>query len=578
MKKTKLFLALCLAGSLAQAQIIYTIAGDGTQSTNTGNGGFAASAKLDAIDVKVDASGNVYFADGETTIRRISTTGIITVVAGTIPTGSVTGSGYSGDNGPATAAKLNQPNGICFDPSGNLYIADLFNNVIRKVTAIGGQITPSCTITTVAGTGTSGFSGDGFSATSANLHGPTSIAADASSNLYIVDAYNYRIRKVTASTGIITTVAGNGTAGYTGDGSAATAAEITPVGIIVDGSNNLYISDGTNGVIRKVTASTGNISTIAGTGYICSGLSSSDPEENLNGGYRSSDDGGAATSAELSFPQGMSFDGSGNLYIADKHNARIRKINTSGTISTFAGSGTVSYNGAATSCQVPGGFSGDEGIPTSAKLNHPSGVAFDASGNCYIADEFNSRIRKISVLCPANAGPNLTNVQPCCGGFPGVQIGNPSIPGMIYSWAPSTKLSSTTIAQPTSTWTSTTCQIYTVTVSYSLCTTNTSTVQVCAQAFHGTSCCRLAAGIETENQSSVAFTVYPNPASGQATISLYDKATYIQVVDMQGRLLFEGKEIPAGDFKLDISRYNKGVYFISAKLGNTIEKQKLIVE
>ena len=209
---------------------------------------------------------------------------------------------------------------MAVDASGNLYIADTGNNRIRKVSATG-------IITTVAGNGSAGYSGDGGPATSAQLDGPEGVAVDGSGNLYIADTCNNRIRKVSA-TGIITTVAGNGSAGYSGDGGPATSAQLSlPAGVAVDGSGNLYIADSGNNRIRKVSA-TGIITTVAGNG---------------SPGY--SGDGGPATSAQLNQPAGVAVDASGNLYIADSSNNRIRKVSATGIITTVAGNGFDGYSG-----------------------------------------------------------------------------------------------------------------------------------------------------------------------------------------------------------------------------------------
>jgi uncharacterized protein (TIGR03437 family) len=287
--------------------------------------------------------------------------GVITTVAGN---GTA---GYSGDGGPATSAALRLPNGVAVDSSGNLYIADTSNSRIRKVTASTGVIT------TVAGNGTGGYSGDGGSATSAELFAPSGVAVDNSGNLYIADFVNMDIRKVSAS-GIITTVAGGGCAASVtpncgaGDGGPATSAELTgPMGVAVDSSGNLYIADFGNSRIRKVTAGTGIITTVAGSAFV-----------------GSHGDGGPATSAELFLPSGVAVDSSDNLYIADTSNCRIRKVTAStGVITTVAGNGSEIY-------------SGDGGPATSAALFLPTGVAVDSDGNLYIADTHNQRIRKVT--------------------------------------------------------------------------------------------------------------------------------------------------------------------------------------
>jgi hypothetical protein len=250
------------------------------------------------------------------------------------------------------------------DGSGNLFIADTYNDRIRKVSSSG-------IITTVAGNATSGYfndgSGDGGAATNASLYYPTGVAVDGSGNLFIADRYDNRIRKVSPS-GIITTVAGNAIYGYSGDGGAATNAGLHyPTGVTVDGSGNLFIADSYNSRIRKVSPS-GIISTVAG-----------------NGTYGYSGDGGAATNAALTYPSGVSVDGSDNLFIAESDISRIRKVSSSGVITTVAGNGT-------------DGYSGDGGAATAAALYGPRGVSVDSSGNLFIADYSNSRVRKAMVF------------------------------------------------------------------------------------------------------------------------------------------------------------------------------------
>ena len=284
--------------------------------------------------------------------------------AGAISTAAGTGTyGYSGDGGPATSAEEAEPSDVIFDTAGNAYIAEWANSRIREISASTGYIN------TVAGDGTPGYSGDGGAATSAEIYNPGGLAMDSSGNIYIADTNNYRIRKVTASTEIITTVAGNGTSGYSGDGGAATSAELSyPEKVAVDGSGNIYIADYYNERIRKVTASTGIITTVAGNG---------------TAGY--SGDGGPATSAELSSPAGVALDSSGNIYIADLSNSRIRKVTVStGIITTVAGNGT-------------SGYSGDGGPATSAELFFPFSVETDSGNNLYIADFDNCRIRLVTV-------------------------------------------------------------------------------------------------------------------------------------------------------------------------------------
>lgn len=279
--------------------------------------------------------------------------------------------GYTGDGGAASSATLYYPTGVAADGSGNIYIADSSNYVIRKVTASTGDIS------TAAGNGTSGYSGDGGAATSAELTTPRALAVDGSGNIYIGDSSNNVVRKVTASTGYISTVAGNGSAGYSGDAGPATSAKLDdPAYIAVDGSGNLFIVDASNYVIREVLASTGYIYTVAGGGTL--GTICGAKTDYLG-------DGCQATNAVLAQPEGVAVDGGGNLYIADCGYQVIREVSAStGIISSVVG--------------IPDtfGFSGDGGAAGSAKLNSPFDVKVDGSGNLYFADTGNQRIRKVT--------------------------------------------------------------------------------------------------------------------------------------------------------------------------------------
>ncbi len=287
--------------------------------------------------------------------------GVLTVTPGrTIATSLGNGSaGYTGDGGPATAASASSPSAVAYDASGNIFLADSNNHVIREITKAG-------VISTVAGSGSAGFGGDGGPATAAWLDTPAGVAIDASGSLYIADSHNHRIRKVTA--GVISTIAGNGTAGFLGDGGPATSASLAlPSGVAVDTNGNIYIADTNNQRVRKITGAT--ISTIAG-----------------NGDQAFSGDGGPATAASLDSPTGIAIDATGNVYIADRHNQRIRTISSSGNISTIAGSGLATFGGS---------YSGDGASATAATLANPTGISIDAQGNVYIADSGNNAIRQI---------------------------------------------------------------------------------------------------------------------------------------------------------------------------------------
>ena len=350
--------------------IINTIAGGGSPY---GDSGLSTNAQLYyPTGVTVGAGGNVLIADKfDQRIRNVFNRAI-TTVAGTGTAGFTYGS-FSGDNGLATNAHLQEPSAVAVDKDGSIYVADSDNFRVRKIS--------NGIITTAAGSGTdgNGFSGDGGPATSAQLNTANlgSIALDSAGNIYIADTNNQRIRKV--SNGIITTVAGNGTSGVSGDNGPATSAQLNnPSGVAVHSVGNLYIADSYNQRVRKV--SNGIITTVAGNGT--SG----------NGG-----DNGPATGAQLYDPVGIAVDSAGNLFIADSINNRIRRV-SNGIITTIAGS-----TGAV-------GFGGDNGPATSAQLYSPQGVAVDSSGNVYIADTYNNRIR---LLTPsATVAPVLSSLSP----------------------------------------------------------------------------------------------------------------------------------------------------------------------
>ncbi len=362
-KQTVLVLAVLAGSCLAPAQTITTIAGSSAAGFS-GDGGPGASALLNSPNsVATDAAGNVYVADaGNNRIRKIAPDGTISTVAGNGGPAPGALNVVLGDGGPATSAQVYSPTGVAVDAAGNIYISTADNRV-RKVTTDG-------IINTIAGSGFPFFSGDGGPATSAGLsYG--GLAVDAAGNIYLADSLSQRIRKITTA-GVISTVAGNGTFGYSGDGGPATSAELSLAGagsVAVDGAGNLYIADLGNNRVRKVKG--GTISTVAGNGtgvVFC--LTATCPIG----------DGGPATSANLT-PHGVVVDGAGNIYVGDNANNRVRKINTAGVITTVAGG--------ATSCPVSGfclpQSSGDGGPATSAGLA-PVGVALDSSGNLDIAD------------------------------------------------------------------------------------------------------------------------------------------------------------------------------------------------
>jgi len=380
------------------AGIINRIAGTGNAFSGDGSSAIAASLN-DPQGLALDSAQNLYIGDyGNRRIRKVSSLGIITTVAGSASYG------FSGDGGSATAASLTKPDAVAVDAAGNVYIADTGNNRIRKVS-------PNGIIVTIAGNGLYGYSGDDGPATEASLNSPEGVAVDSAGTIFVVDSRNLRIRKISTTTGIITTIAGNGQCCYLGDGGPATAARLAqPYGVAVDLAGSVYIADTGNNTIRKISPS-GNITTVAGGG----------PSGTLG-------DGGQATNAALDSPFAVAVDLAGNLYIAE-FNSRIRKVSPSGIITTIAGNGQVfrpvgvalgignlyiddagtnsirriSPDGLISTVAGNGlnSFSGDGGPATAAALNHPDGVAVDASGNIYIADTFNNRVRKVLGSPPA---------------------------------------------------------------------------------------------------------------------------------------------------------------------------------
>lgn len=339
--------------------VITTIAGNGV-SGYSGDGDVATKARFHApVDVVMDRDGNLLIVDQDNNrVRRIDAiTGIITTVIGT---GEAR---FSGDGGLATRANLSQPEGLAIDKAGNYYLAEARNHRVRRIDSATGIIS------TIAGTGTAAFSGDGGLATQAELNSPRDVAVDAAGNVFIVDMENHRVRRVDFATGIVTTVAGTGAQGFSGDGSAAILANLNwPKDVTVDTAGNLYIAERLGSRVRRVDAATGIISTVVGTGIPV-----------FDG------DGGQATEARLNSPFSVAADGSGNLFIVDTVNHQIRRVDSAtGIIETVAGTGMPGYSG-----------DGKAGIQSS--LHFPLAVALDASGNLFIADSGNNRLRRVDV-------------------------------------------------------------------------------------------------------------------------------------------------------------------------------------
>jgi hypothetical protein len=526
----KVLLALLFVPFFANAQIIETVVGTGAAGYS-GDGGQATNAKINTPGgAVIDTNGNLYIADANNVIRKISTSGIISTVVGT---GT---SGYSGDGGPATNAQLNNPLKITIDKFGNLFIADYGNNRVRMVNASG-------VIKTIAGNGSAGFGGDGGQATSANLNNPTGVAVDRYGDVFIADYVNARVRKVTPS-GIISTFAGNGTFGYGGDGGPATAAELNlTFGMDFDSSGNLLLADALNNRIRKIST-TGIITTVAGNGTL---------------GY--SGDGGQATNAEMNNSAGIKVDNLGNMYISDQLNYRVRKVSAAGIISTIAGNGT-------------SGYSGDGGTATAAEISPSNELTIDRSGKVYICDVSNHRIRVIS-SCAINISAQPHNdtvrINDTANYTVSVGTGFPS-----YQWQQNSGTGWINLSN-----------------SYPYFGVNTNTLRIAnvpVALNHSQYRCAIANGgycSDTSNVCSLIIrntgvsqvnndlsaSVYPNPSRDVINILLPESnnVATIQLYDLYGQLLYETtsnnpkvtidiKDQPTGSYTIRIQT-NLAVYY-----------------
>ena len=507
------------------SQTITTVAGTGILGYY-GDGLPATVAKLHIPGkVVVDNDGNLFIADSyNNRVRRVdAVTGIISTIAGT------GAAGYNSDGIAATSAKLNDPVGLAFDTSGNLFIADVVNHRIRKVDKITGIIT------TVAGNGfgaggLGGYSGDGIIATSAELNVPGYIAIDANNNIYISDGRNYRIRRVDVTTNIITTVAGNGISGYSGDGGPATSAKIMgPQGLSFRKKDNryLFVADSLFGV-RKIDFFTGIITTVSG-----------------NGVYGYSGDGSPATNANIEAPFDVVFDFLGNYYIAE-FNGRVRKVDTFGIISTFAGNMTFGYSG--------------DGIPaTSAQLNETTGLDVDVCGNLYIADASNERIRKVTIATPILTKPAI------------------SLSGIVSAKAGTTVTVTATVAKTGSSciihWMNHGIEFTTTTVPSVTYTkgagTDTITARVVSTATYGCYDSTTSTGhvVTVEPLGITPLTpkgelsVYPNPAGDVLHIDGVQSSAQYRLVNMVGVVMQTG-ELSGGQNSISTKGLASGVYVL----------------
>jgi large repetitive protein len=371
---TVYFYGVGLAPQVAfSTALIDTVAGDGISGYSGDNGPAFQAELASPYGVSLDAADNLYIADyGNSMVREVSpTTGVISKIAGTADT-----TGSMGDGGAAASATFDEPETPVLDGAGNMYLGDIFNNKVRVINPTSG------TITTYAGNLSPAFQGDGGVASSASLFAPFAVLSAPNGDLYIADTANNVVRRVSAFTGIITTVAGNNTRSYGGDGGPATSASFNhPAALVMDVSGNLYISDDDNNLIREVAAGTGTVTTIVG-----------DPDTN-SGAF--SGDGGPASGAQLNDPQGLALDPGGNLYITDSLNNAVRKVSaTTGLISSIAGNGNAGAEG----------YSGDGGQATAGLLAYPDQPGFDAAGDLFFGEYDNNVVRIVGSAAPLNFG------------------------------------------------------------------------------------------------------------------------------------------------------------------------------
>ncbi len=527
---------------------------------------------------------------------------IITTIAGTGM------SGYSGDAGPATAATIHNPYGIAVDRSGNTYFVDYGNHVVRKIDASG-------VITTIAGTGANGYNGDGIAATSAMLNYPFGIAIDFAGNIYVADGSNNRIRKIDPA-GMISTIAGTGVVGFSGDGGPATLAKISNMYCMAtDAADNLFFTGNGAGRIRKIN-SAGYITTIAGNG---------------TNGFAG--DGGPATAAEFSNEMGIATDAAGNVYVADRQNHRIRKITATGTISTFAGTGTPAYSGdggqaTAATLSLPGyvitdrlgnvyiseannntirkvntagiissvagtgtaGYSGDGCAARAAQISSPAGIAVDSMLNLYISDNANNRIRKVI----ANTAPRFTlgplyNLNACADSGNVIDAALPAASnyaGLTESWS---------VAEPalhgvvTGTYSAastgaaitpagllyTPFPLYIGNDTFKIKVTDCSAAPDTITIIASVNDCRRLSVPDIHTNSS--FTAAPNPVRDFLTISSDETIEMLQITNVVGSVI-ESRSCSTNKLQINMAALPAGVYFVWAKTTNTYPVARKVIK
>jgi sugar lactone lactonase YvrE len=492
----------------------------------------------------LDSIGNIYFSEPlNNRIRKLDISSCsISLIAGTGV------AGYSGDSGLATSAQLNDVLGLAFDKHGNLFIADYENHVIRKIDIYTGIITTAVGVNTPYG----GYSGDGGPATLAQLYLPTDLVIDTSGNIYICEHGNNCIRYVNSSTGIISTLAGNGTSGFSGDGGQATIAQLNqPKSFAVDSASNIYIADEDNNRIRKVDASTGIINTIAGNGI---------------NGYAG--DGGLALNAEFSGGRGLTVDKYGNIYFPDTWNNRVRKIDANtGIINTIIGTGSI-------------GYSGDRGLAINAELDNPEDIAFDTKGNIYIADRGNNVIRVVYNCSNYNLTENFTLVQDTVSNY--IWHAYPNYPNIADSarwyWGDST---SSFGFYPKHTYSGAGWFNICV-VAYTACGDSAyycqnefiNNIVIVSNNNNPNNPEEVGLNQVTDNRNQLK--IYPCPVSKNITIEVSKKAI-IEISNIEGQIIKRFTAVE-NTTTIDVSGFANGMYFVKVQTEKGIAVKKFIKE
>ena len=534
-----LYIAAGYIRKVTPSGIISSIAGIGIGG-HTGDGGPATAAELEGpVAVAVDGGGNVYIADETVCIRKINALGIISTIAGGAH------AGYSGDGGPATAALLNDPSGLAVDRAGNLYIADLSNNRIRK-------IDPSGIISTIAGTGTAGYSGDGVPATATELNAPADVAVDAGGNLYFIDEVNCRVRKIDPA-GIISTIAGTGVRSYSGDGGPATAATLNlSTGIALDSCGNIYVADGYSSVVRKIDPA-GIITTVAGTGA-----------------YAYSGDGGPATAAALNEPVGVAVSAGGNVFISDFAEQRIRLITAPVPfVAAIAGAATVCVGALTTLADTSAGgvwSSADATVAAIGSTGMVTGVAAGAATISYaVTNGWCATAFATSTLTvnPRPSAGAITGADSVCATFT-VTLADAAAGG---TWGSSNATATVAGGVVSGITPGTDTIFYMVT---NVCGTDTAreaiTIHNCAEG--------------TKAPAASSMVLYPNPNNGTFTINLSADKTQQAHIIITNSVGEKVKEINTLTNKaLTISLAGPaGIYFLSLATGDSVYNTKILKE